>query len=108
MRVMWTALLIGTLTGSGAMADITAEQVAGKTLRLKGSVLVIAADGSLSGTTEKGEKAAGTWWVKSGQWCRTLTAPERLAGSDCKAATIKGNKLVLTQEDGSTVAFNIK
>lgn len=90
------------------MAEVTADQLAGKTLRLKGSVLVIGADGNLTGTTEKGEDVSGNWSVKKGEWCRTFTAPERLAGTDCKPATIKGKKLILTQKDGSTVAFNIK
>lgn len=108
MRVIWVTIAISALAGSVAMAEITAEQVAGKTLRLKGSVLVIGADGNLSGTTEKGEDVTGNWSVKNGEWCRTITAPARLANTDCKPATVKNRKLILTQKDGSTVAFNIK
>jgi hypothetical protein len=98
------ALLAPTL----ALAEITADQIAGKTLTLRKNVFVVGTDGSLTGKTEKDETLVGTWEVKKGRMCRTITEPARLAGSACQSASIKGKTLTLIRDDGSAVAYKMK
>ena len=110
MKLLIT-LFVG-LVGLGtsvAHSEITAEQVAGKTLTGSDkSKFEISADGALTGVTGKGDALAGTWEVKDGDWCRTIKEPARLAGSACQAASIKGSTLTLIRDDGSSIKFKIK
>lgn len=110
MRVRVVALsAIGVILGSMAHAEISADQVAGKTLLgADQSKFVIAEDGTLSGVTGKGDALVGTWQVKDGRWCRTIKEPAKLAGSACQKASIKGKTLTLIRDDGSTVTFTVK
>jgi hypothetical protein len=108
MRRIIGILFILAIVPVAALAEITAEQVAGKTLTFKKSVFVIGADGSLTGKTDRGEAVTGTWQVKGGKWCRTITEPARLAGSACQTASIKGKTLTITREDGTAVAWKMR
>lgn len=97
------------MSATAAWSEISADQVAGKTMIGENKAkFVIGADGSLSGTTGKGEALTGSWTVKKGNWCRTIKEPKKLAGQACQAATINGNTLTLTNKDGSSVSFKIK
>jgi hypothetical protein len=96
------------LAAVAAQADITAEQVAGRQLVSKAGTFVVAPDGRLTGTVGKGEALKGSWSVRDGQWCRKITAPKSLAGSECQPASIKGRTLTLTRKDGTKVAFEIR
>lgn len=107
MRVMLAAVAFA-LAGTTVFAEITAEQMAGKTLTLNKSIFNIGADGTMTGKTDRGETVTGTWEVKGGKWCRTIAEPARLAGSACQTASIKGNTFSLTRDDGTTLDRKIK
>jgi len=92
-----------------AWSEIIAEQVAGKTLiGAQNDNFVIGADGSLTGTTAKGDALVGTWEIKNGEWCRTITEPATLAGSACQGATIEGSTFTVTRADGSTAVWQME
>lgn len=62
----------------GDAGSLTAR-LSGKTLTNdRGGMIVLGADGSMSGTVE------GAWTERDGQFCRTVTAPARLAGTLCQ------------------------
>ncbi len=63
-----------TTNSGGALA----ERLSGATLTNDRSTIVLGADGSMSGSVE------GAWTERNGQFCRTLTAPARLAGTICQ------------------------
>ena len=72
--------------------------LSGTTLTNEGGTVVIAnADGTLSGP--EGSGLAGTWEVVNGQWCRAITAPERIAGQACQDVTINGNVATINGAD---------
>jgi hypothetical protein len=102
-------LLLGALLPQIALADLATE-LSGKTLVLDKSRIQMGADGVMSGKVGKSgkEDLAGTWSVKKGKLCRTITLPERLAGSDCQTAVLDGNSLTLTRADGSTIQWTVK
>jgi hypothetical protein len=82
--------LVGTLALSGCVETTTmasddggdagslTAQLSGTTLTNDRSTIVLGADGSMSGSVE------GAWTERDGQFCRTLTAPARLAGTICQ------------------------
>lgn len=51
-------------------------------------------DGTLSGGV------TGTWEIKAGQWCRTITAPKDWVGTQCQAVMIDGSSATFTRPDG--------
>lgn len=108
------ALTLGVLAGcqtttkapSAAGADAMAATDMALTQKLSGAtftnldngtVVKANADGTLSG----GGGLSGTWSIKNGQWCRTLTSPPAYAGSACQKMVIEGNRMTLTRADGS-------
>jgi hypothetical protein len=103
------AALAALLAATPVLAEISAGQLAGKTLVSgKGARIAVGADGSFRGSTDKGEPLAGTWEVRDGRWCRTIAEPKRLAGSECQGAVLKHGKLTLTRADGSKVSFTVE
>jgi hypothetical protein len=67
----------------GDASSLTA-QLSGKTLTAdNGAVIFLGADGSVSGAIPAGE-VEGAWTERNGQYCRTFTAPQRIAGSLCQ------------------------
>ena len=104
-----TAIFAFAISASVAWPEITAEQVSGKTMQdSRKNTFTMGTDGTLVGTTSKGDAVSGTWEVKDGKWCRTIKEPARLAGSACQAATIKGDTLTLTVKDGAKLSFTLK
>ncbi|MFN6953028.1 MAG: hypothetical protein ACK4NE_10615 [Albidovulum sp.] len=104
-----TLSAMGLIVASLAHAEITADQMAGKTLiGADKSKFFISPDGKLTGVTKKGDALVGTWQVKGGKWCRTIKEPQKLAGSACQKASIQGKTLTIIRDDGSSVTFTIK
>ncbi|MBF9060269.1 hypothetical protein HKCCSP123_13870 [Rhodobacterales bacterium HKCCSP123] len=95
-------------SGSMVDADPITSAVSGRTLVAGDAVINAGADGSLSGTLPNGSELAGAWTVRDGQWCRTLTSPEALAGTACQAAELGDGTLTLTNGDGSTTTWMIQ
>jgi hypothetical protein len=107
MRLSLPVALLLSVAGAPAHFEIPAGEISGKALTAKGAKLLVGADGTLSGTVGKGDGLTGTWEVRDGRFCRTITAPERLAGTACQTATIAGGTLTLTRDDGTSVAYSI-
>ena len=108
MRAFPATLVVLAMLSAPALAQITAEQMAGKTLTLKKSTFVIGADGTMTGKTDRGETVTGTWEVEGGKWCRTITEPPRLAGSACQTASIKGKTFTITRDDGTKLDWKMR
>lgn len=68
------------------------DAVVDRTLvREDGNLTIFAAsDGTLTGTFPAGD-LEGTWEIRNGQWCRTVSSPERLAGSACQEMSLTEN-----------------
>lgn len=60
------------------------QRRSGVTLTNSDGTIILGADGSISGDLTNGGAIAGAWTERNGQYCRTLTAPERLAGTLCQ------------------------
>lgn len=102
--------LAGCQTTTNALSAVSADAVAASDAAItqkfagatftnldNGTVVNANADGTLTG----GGGLSGTWAIKNGQWCRTLTAPAAYAGSECQKMVIAGNVMTLTRADGS-------
>lgn len=93
--VLGLAGCVNTATG-----DPLYDALVGKTWeREDGNVTMIAsADGALTGTTSAGD-LLGTWEIRNGEFCRTLSSPERAAGSACQ-------EMELTDDGIKIAGFN--
>ncbi|MES0884900.1 peptidoglycan-binding domain-containing protein [Roseibium sp. SCP14] len=73
------------------------SEIAGRKLTLDGNWVVINADGTLEGVFGK-KTVKGTWEVKDGYWCRTLTSPA--SNTDCQVYRLTPKGLVITRKKG--------
>ena len=87
------------MTGEAEMDPIT-RAVSGQTLTLGDSAINVMPNGALTGTVPGGE-LRGAWEVRNGQWCRTITMPERTAGTACHDVELGDNQITFLNPDGS-------
>lgn len=74
--------------------------LAGKTLTLKDQPEVqvsLGADGTVSGF------AQGRWRVTDGAYCRRLTAPPGMVGTECPVTELRGNEVTFISSTGTSV-----
>jgi hypothetical protein len=88
-----------------ASPSLTAA-LSGRTLTSGSTEIVLGADGSLSGMA--GTAAlSGTWTETNGQFCRTLTAPSRLVGTQCQDVTFNGDGTLTIDGVNGPVTYTI-
>lgn len=77
--------MIACSTTNEVIADdpLTAA-ISGKTLVQGDNRILFSPNGRLSGTLANGDEVAGAWAIRDGRYCRTLTSPERVAGTVCQ------------------------
>lgn len=106
MKTVILGLGLAVFAAVPAMADLAGD-LAGKTLVAKKTQITLGADGSLSGNVGK-DALQGSWSVSKGQFCRTITAPARLASEACLAASLSGGTLTVTRPDGTVLVYTVK
>lgn len=94
--------LSGCVQTTSADVDPLAAALAGRTLVNDNGSIDVNRDGTLSGLVQ------GAWTVRDGQWCRTLTAPARLAGTACQDATLNGDGTVTIAGVNGPVTWTIQ
>lgn len=105
--VFLAALVAGGLPAALHAADDPLTQaLAGKTLVSPNATIRLARNGALSGKVGQA-KLSGAWTVRDGKFCRTLKAPENLAGTQCQDAQLNGKTVTLTTGRGPVV-YQIK
>ncbi|WP_282608599.1 hypothetical protein [Pelagibius sp. Alg239-R121] len=77
--------------------------LSGRTLDSQNATVHLNQDGTLTGTGVR-----GTWEVKDGKFCRTLTKPDSLAGSDCQSVLFNGNRVTFIRSNGSQATYRIR
>lgn len=73
--------------------------LAGKTLTLTDDPqiqVMLGADGTMTGF------ATGTWTATDGAYCRTLTAPESMTGTECPLTELEGDEVTFTSSTGKS------
>ncbi len=71
-----------------AQDDPVTAAISGRTLVQGNNRLLLSSNGQLSGTLANGDEVEGAWTVRDGSYCRTLTSPERHAGTECQQAEL--------------------
>lgn len=84
------------------------EALANRTLVLGTSTLNLAADGRLDGVSVDGLPVAGTWAVRDGLWCRSLTQPALVAGTACERPLFEGDRVTFVRESGTSITYRIR
>lgn len=80
------------------------KALAGKTLTNEtGARITFGKDGTLSGTGLN-----GVWWVSDDQVCRTLVAPERMAGTTCQKVALTEDRVTFLNRHGRSLSYRIE
>ncbi len=61
-----------------------------------------------NGTIGGNEDIVGTWEERDGKYCRTLTEPERFAGTECQMVTLNGNEVTFESPGGRTSTWDVQ
>lgn len=89
--------------------DPITEAVSGRTLVAGDTRLTAGENGALVGTLANGDTLSGTWRIRDGKWCRTLSQPARFAGPEvCQDAALTDGLLVIVGSNGSPTAYTIE
>jgi hypothetical protein len=82
--------------------DEMSAALAGRTLTAGPTVISLGEGGRMSGSV--GDDALdGDWSISDGRFCRTITEPARMAGTECQRLEINGGKATITTRRGSQV-----
>lgn len=65
--------------------------------------LVLGSNGALVG-----DGVEGVWEERDGKFCRTLSKPERLAGTECQVVTLSGNEVTFESPSGRTSTWVVQ
>lgn len=116
-RLMKFSMFISTFAGAfllaGCVETTNLEEAGPVTTQLAGKTAVSKAgwtfnfspDGRLSGSEADGSEISGTWTERDGQFFRTLTLPERLAGTLCQDVEFTENQVSFLRKDGSATVM---
>ena len=110
---LFTCTAIASIVLSGCMATTPSEDMDPLTARLSGqtgvhdsgTTITLHEDGRLSGQNPSGDAIVGVWTVRDGRFCRTITAPDRLAGTNCQDVEFNGNEVTFIRDDNTTSTF---
>jgi hypothetical protein len=78
-----------TSISANAGGDLTSA-LSGRTLVNDVGTITLGADGRMTGAV-RGAPFAGAWVERNGQFCRTITQPARLVGTECQDVTFNGD-----------------
>ncbi len=95
-------------SASIAQAEGLNETLSGKTLTSpKGkTVYVLGADGGLGGVIAK-KKVVGTWEIRDGLWCRSLSEPAVHEVDACRVVEVNGDHVTLSG-GGQSIIYTMK
>ena len=82
--------------------DPITEQLVGKRLVGPGLTLRLLEGNQLAGRAGTGNQVSidGAWEIREGRFCRTISQPSQLAGTECQDITIDGETATLVGRDG--------
>lgn len=107
-----TVLALGACQANTTATEVDplTAAVSGKTLVSEGGEFRVGRDGTLTGAVgpNRDTEVTGAWAIRDGQWCRTLTAPARLAGTACQAMTLNGDGTVTIDGVSGPVVYAIR
>ena len=101
-RILVSLPVLGLAACAAPSEPTVIEALVGKQLVADGTVLVIGADGTVTGTTGDGEALQGTYTADATQVCSVMTAPPAFAGERCSVPVIDGNTVTFERSDGRT------
>ncbi len=93
----------GTTSAPPAPSDPVTQALVGKTLTSGNAKITLQEYNKMVGVG--GPFGAvpidGAWEIRDGQFCRTLTAPPQLAGTECQDVVIEGDTVTFTTSRGA-------
>lgn len=84
--------------------DPISQQLVGKKLTSTGMVLQLQEFNKMAGRAGPNGDVLidGAWEIRQGKFCRTITAPAQMIGTECQDISIEGDTATLVGRDGPT------
>jgi len=84
--------------------DPISQQLVGKKLTSTGMVLQLQEFNKMAGRAGPNGDVLidGAWEIRQGKFCRTITAPAQMIGTECQDISIDGDTATLVGRDGPT------
>ena len=103
-------VLVGCMeTTSEVETDPLKSRLSGMTaVHEAGTTITLHPDGRVTGQTAGGSEIAGAWDVRNGQYCRTLSSPEQIAGTSCQDVVFEGKQVSFIRADGTPSTFTMQ
>lgn len=97
-------------TNEAAQVDPLTAAISGKTLVSEGGEFTLGSNGSLTGMSgpNRDTEVTGAWEIRDGRYCRTITQPERLAGTACQDITLNDDGTVTIDGINGPVVFALR
>ncbi len=85
-------------------SDPITQQLVGKRLSSTGMTLQLQEGNRMVGSAgpSGNVKIDGAWEIRDGRFCRTITAPAQMVGTECQDISIEGETATLVGRDGPT------
>ena len=82
--------------------DPLTQQLVGKTLTNQSTRLQLQEGNMMNGRTGPNNEVIidGAWQIREGRFCRTLTSPAQLAGTECQDVNIDGDTVTFDTSTG--------
>lgn len=84
--------------------DPISQQLVGKRLTSTGMTLQLQEGNRMAGRAgpSKDIRIDGAWQIREGKFCRTITEPAQMIGTECQDISIEGETATLSGRDGPT------
>ena len=84
--------------------DPISQQLVGKRLSSTGMILQLQEGNRMAGRAGPSGDVLidGAWQIREGRFCRTITAPSQMAGTECGDISVDGNTATIAGRDGPT------
>lgn len=93
-------------SASGASSDGLQATLSGRTLSNDNGRITLGTDGRLSGSV-RGAALDGAWTVRNEQFCRTITQPARVAGTECQDVTFNDDGTITIDGVNGAVTWTL-
>ena len=84
-------------------ADDLKKALSGKSLTNDSGTITLRRNGKI-----KAKRFEGAWTVRDGKFCRTITKPEKIAGTECQEVKFEGKNVTFISPSGRVNTYVMK
>lgn len=89
-----------------ALSESLHSKLAGKTFSNDAMTVTLLNNGAMKGLW-KGKQIKGAWTIREGSFCRTVSAPAPLAGTECMTVSFNQDVVTFVSTTGRYVTYRM-